>query len=372
MRRVVLITILAFALRLHAGDAPAYDWGVAYYLSYDNDLGPATPVIVRAIRAGVTSEKTVAAVQVDLPGPGGMHRISITSVGATADKIASDDSADENQAIAYLDWFVKKFKCRHYAFIFLDHGGRLDEMCLDAEPETEGKFWMSGRVLGGKLREFKKSMPGQLDLLFFQQCGRGSLENLYSFRGVANYVMCSPVRVGSPNSYYTALHHWLPDHPDASGRELAEKIASEDKDFTVYTCLRGDKLEELTRHLDDALAPLMSKDALAQPDLPAAVYTESEESTRDAKTYLNLLAAHNHAGEQSMADFQKWIADELVTNVWYQKDVSADRRQELYGLSLFVPDDPAEALRYRDMDLYKDSSLGAFWRKLLPQRHGSK
>src|SRR5207248_2206864 len=132
--------------------------------------------------------------------------IEITPAGATPTKIKSDDSADEDQAIAYLDWFVKKYPCKHYAFIFLDHGGRLDEMCLDLEPDTEGKFWMSGRTLGAKLREFKKSMPGQLDLLFFQQCGRGSLENLYSFRGVANYVMASPVPVDTPNSYYTALH----------------------------------------------------------------------------------------------------------------------------------------------------------------------
>ena len=112
----------------------AYDWGVAYYLSYDNDLARATPIIVEAIRAGITSEKVVAGVQVDLPGPGGMHRIAITSAGARGSKIASDDSADEDQAIAFLDWFVKTFPCRHYAFMFLDHGGRLDEMCMDLAP----------------------------------------------------------------------------------------------------------------------------------------------------------------------------------------------------------------------------------------------
>jgi hypothetical protein len=367
MRIGSIFFLLVLSSGVRAGDAaaPKYDWGVAYYLSYDNDLGRAGQIIARAVRAGVTSEKCVAAVQADLPGPGGMQRVSITSTGATQTRIASEDSASEDQAIAYLEWFVKTYPCRHYAFIFPDHGGRLDEMCLDLEPETDGKFWMSGKVLGEKLRELKKTLPGELELLFLQQCGRGSLENLYSFCGTANFIMSSPVPVGAPNSYYTAFHRWLPDHPDASGKELAEKIAAEDKDFTVYTCASAQKLADLPRHLDDALRVLLEKNELAAPELPVAIYSDSEESTRDQKTYLTRLVARNNAGEESLKDFEKWIAEELLTGVWFQKNVDPAKRSELSGLSIFVPVNAAEAVRYRELDLYTKSSLGKLWSKLL-------
>src|SRR5437870_5557780 len=105
--------------------------------------------------------------------------------------------------------------------VFLDHGGKLDQMCYDRNPDTAGKHWMSGRVLGEKLRAFKAKIPGRWDLLFFQQCGRGSLENLYSFRGTAEYLMSSPIIITSPHTYYTAFEKWLGQTPDATGDKVA-------------------------------------------------------------------------------------------------------------------------------------------------------
>ena len=230
---------------------------------------------------------------------------------------------------------------------------------------------MSGRTLGSKLREFKKTMHGTLDLLFFQQCAsRGSLENLYSFRSVANFILCSPVSVGAPNSYYTALGRWLPDHPDATGREVAREIASEDRDYTVYTCVHGDRLDQLPRRLDEALKPLLNAPQLnpiAAADLPRAIYTSDDESTRDERTYFDQLTARDNAATQSLMDFHTWLYNSVISNVWYQKDAPLSRQREVQGLSLFVPSDAAEARRYRDMELYKDSSLGALWAKMFPR-----
>jgi hypothetical protein len=365
----ILFAIAALVPAVAAADKvePKYDWGVAYYLSYDNNLGPAMPVVLKAIRAGITSENVVAGVQVDLPGPGGMQRAAITATGSKIDKIKSDDSADEDQAIAYLDWFVTNYPCRHYAFIFLDHGGDLDEMCLDLEPDTEGKFYMSGRVFGEKLRKFKPAMPvGHLDLVFFQQCGRGSLENLYSFRGIADYVMLSPLPVGTPNTYYTPLGQWLAKSPDASGKAVAEKIATEDRDFTVYTCVKSKLIDELPEKLNAALKPLLEKTNLKIPTRTNVAYTNADthESTLDAEAYLKQLAKVN-ASAESMAEFQKWVDEELIVKRWFQKD-HADLEKSLCGLALFVPVKPEEAMKYKALDLYKKSAIGELWAKLFP------
>jgi hypothetical protein len=47
--------------------AAPYDWGVAYYMPYDNNLSPYGRPIIKMIRDGVTSERTIAAVQADFP-----------------------------------------------------------------------------------------------------------------------------------------------------------------------------------------------------------------------------------------------------------------------------------------------------------------
>lgn len=187
---------------------PRYDWGIAYYMSYDNNLDGFGAGIIAQIEEGIQSHNVVAAVQADFKQNNGMQRVTITSKGKYRDVMESEDSADVNQVIAYLRWFIKRYPCRKYMVVFLDHGGKVDEMCNDGNPQTKGQYWISGHALGQGLRAFRNRDNVPVELLFLQQCGRGSIENLYSFRGTAEYVMSSPVNVGAPNTYYSKFTLW--------------------------------------------------------------------------------------------------------------------------------------------------------------------
>jgi hypothetical protein len=346
---------------------PAYDWGVAYWLSYDNDLERAGPIILKRVKQGVASDRQVAALQADYTDPHGMRRYVVTSNGTTETKLDSDDSANEDQAIAFLEWFVKTYPCKHYAFVFLNHGGRLDEMCLDEQPDTPGKEWMSGRVLGRKLRQFKAKMPGTLSLLFLQQCGRGSLENLYSFRGTADYILCSPAKIGAPNTYYTEFHKFLAQEPDAGGEKLARKIADTDKDFNVYLCIRGQKLDDLPARLNAALKPFLEKAELANFAPPRSVYSDSGEATRDAQISLQRLSDANNTGSREIKSWNEWIRDELVTATTFSAGAQQSRVERICrGPSVFVPGSHEEAKRYAELDLLKDSDLLKLWLRFCP------
>jgi hypothetical protein len=349
---------------------PACDWGVAYFCPYDNDLERAGPIILHRIRSGLASPRQAVALQADYTDAGGMRRFAITAQGITETRVASDDSADEDQAVAFLEWFVKTCPCRHYAFVFLNHGGTLDQLSRDDHPPAPkaAPAWMSGRVLGEKLRRFKEQLRGRWELLFFQQCGRGSLENLYSFRGTADFVLCSPMNVGAPNTYYTALHKWLDAHPEGTGGQLAELIAAEDADYRMYSCVRGARLEELPKRLGQVLAPFTKPVALSAPVPPPAVYTEADESTRDALAYFERLSTVNKTGAGEVAEFRKWVQEEFLSGVWYEKKAAEQTKRLCAGVSLFVPDDPDEARRYKDLDLYKKSALPELWTKLHPAR----
>jgi hypothetical protein len=303
---------------------------------------------------------------VDYRDADGMRRYAITPAGATETRMKSDDSANEDELVAYFTWFKDTYRCKHYALVLLNHGGRLDEMCLDLQPDTADKFWMSGRVLGGKLRVLKEKVAGW-ELLFFQQCGRGSLENLYSFRGTADYVMFSPAKIGAPNTYYTALHKWLATTPDATGAQVAEKIAAEDTDFTVYACAKAALLDEIPERLDSVFSAFAGKAGLSLPNpLPISIYRDNDtgECTRDAALFLEKFAAHNKLGVAEAAAFSKWLRDGVT--VWYQPKTAARVKPVCVGPSLFVPADHEEAARYAEMDLYKKCRLGTFWSELFP------
>src|SRR4051794_16719157 len=64
-----------------------YDWGVAYFMSYDNDLEIHGEPIIDRIARGVRAENTVAAVQADFKDSGGMHRVVIRGSGVSRTRI---------------------------------------------------------------------------------------------------------------------------------------------------------------------------------------------------------------------------------------------------------------------------------------------
>ncbi len=357
-----LLALPLVALRADE-DAPDYDWGVAYWMSYDNNLEPCGKPIIKMIRAGVTSPREVVAVQADFSDEG-MHRYVMKGGAATEEtRLASDDSASEDEAISYFEWFTKTYRCKRYVFTFLDHGGRIDEMCNDDHPGKSGKSWMSGRIMGEKFRGLAKKLEKKWQLLFLQQCGRGSLENLYSFRGTAEYVMSSPVPVGAPNTYYTALHEWLPEHPDATGAEVAAKIAEKDRDYTIYTCLRTSALAELPKKLDAVITPFLANEKLAAPRRQRVIHDVGEPIV-DAKRFFEAVAAVNSGtGTQEVATFFEWTRKDLFTLV-KARDEDDERATTLSGLSIFQAQSASEAGRYAFLDLYKESKLGELMRRL--------
>lgn len=346
-----------------------YDWGVAYFMSYDNNLEKCGEPIIGMIEKGVVGERTVAAVQADFSDLGGMHRITITPKGRSETRVDSDNSADEDVAIAYLEWFVKTYRCKRYVVTFLNHGGKIDDMCADDKPGTPGaKQWMSGHILGAKMRKLKEKMPGRFELLFLQQCGRGSVENLYSFRGTSDFIMSSPVPVGAPNTYYEAFHRFLSATPETTGDKLAEKIAAEDEHYTIYTCLRTEKLEELPKRIDAAIKPLVAKARLEPAGKLRAIQPVGEPIV-DAKTCLERLAANNSVDAQPIAAFFEWTRKDLFTMVRFQAR-SERMAGQLCGLSIFAPRNADEAARYAKLDLLKETKLPALWKRTLEPAPG--
>ena len=342
-----------------------YDWGVIYYMSYDNDLEPAGKIVINRIRREIRSGNTIAALQADFTDAGGMHRYVIRDSGVYHSRITCDESADEDQLIQYITWFTSTYACRRYMIMLLNHGDGVDRMCRDDRSLKPGKQWMSGRVLGEKLRTVAKKMNGTLELLFLQQCGRGSLTNLYSFRDTAKYIMFSSRRIGSPNTYYTYLHNYLALHPKAPGSSVAEIIAGNDSDYIVYGCVKGKKLSELASRLHTVLTPFInSRTSLNVPLLPAVYTADNGETFADVNSFLYGSAQANSINQNSIQRFTEWLEHELLTGVWFSRHAGPAIRKHC-GISIYVPEGFSDIKQYTGMDLYKACRLDDFWLKTL-------
>ncbi|MEK7269337.1 MAG: clostripain-related cysteine peptidase [Planctomycetota bacterium] len=339
-------------------------------MSYDNDLEPAGPVILDAIEKGVKGTKIAVAVLADDQKPTGLKRIVLDASGRRTETLDTDDSASEAVLADFLAWVAREYPSRHFALVFLNHGGRLDEMCRDnrtGTPKLSG--WMSARKVGETLRAFKPRLAGSFDLLYLQQCGRSSVENLFSFRGTAKAVLASEMEVGSPNTYYEPLLQWLDKEKDATGAAAGKKILETDAHYVHLACMNGEMLSELPARLKPILEALQGTDA-SPPKPPAGLapaFACGPESFYDLLRWMDAALRENRRPPDALAAFQKWMFERLVL-VWTDRSAGGARPSgRYYSLSVCVPVDPSVRGLYADHPFNRESGLGALWEAMYPK-----
>jgi len=353
------------------GTSLDYDWTLIYYMSYDNNLESCGPLILDGLERGVKNTKLVATVLADDWEKKGLKRYVITSAGRTVKRLDTDNSASEKVLNDYLAWVKLTFPSKHYAITFLNHGGGLDDMCLDEWPgENTQKSWLSARLVGPILHKFRRESPGEVDLIFLQQCGRGTLENLYNFRGSAVSILASQMTVGAPNTYYEPTLKWLADHPNTSGTQIAHSIMSNDLHYRIYVCVDGEALSELPQRLNPVIESLQSagKPALNFPTEVTPCYIGGNDEDYDVLDWLGAAFRRNNRPTQALGTFEEWLSHKLIVKTTLGPD-SRKRAENLCGLALFVPKGPDDVDRYRDYPLYQVCRLGSFWKAAYPTKN---
>ncbi len=382
MRRRVLHLILLVGAALAAGlllrreQAPAllpsngeHEWVLVYYMSYDNNLEHCGPVILDQLTRGAKRSDLLVTVLSDDRDPGGLRRHTITSAGRTEERLTTDNSASEEVLSDYLDWVAAAHPARHYAVVFLNHGGRLDEMCLDEYTGDSGKQrWLSARLVGPILRGFRNDVSGEVELLFLQQCGRGSLENLYSFRGAAKAIMASQMSVGAPNTYYEPVLRWLASRRQTAGAPLASQIMSHDRHFTSYVCVDGDALQELPRRLDPVVRGLLGDDERTLEPVAGMrpCFRYKTETYYDLLGWLESAYRENKRPTEPLTAFSEWVRDKLIVTVKSHSYRGRDG-EGLCGLSLFVPESKHVRGAYLGYPIYRASTLEDSWNRMFPE-----
>ncbi len=345
------------------------EWVIAYYMSYDNNLGSLGEHILAEIAAGVTDPGIAVVVQADLPGQAGMTRISFQSDGNRLQEdrttIPAQNSADEAELAAFLAWVKESWPAKNVALVFLNHGGKLNQMCLDDHPNHPNKYepaWLQAHLAGPVCADFNASINGRVRLLFLQQCGRASLENLYNFTGAAEYLLASPFIVGAPNTYYKPLLSWLGRSPNVSGVDVAARIMAKDKHYVLYTLVQNQELARLPAQLERLFG---RSGRFRLNGKPERVFPIRDETNVDLLSFLKLLASRDPSFGKRKQHFSNWVQDRLIVKTSLGPRPSRLHRRSC-GLSLFLPR-PGQAERYRFLPLYAKSPLAEVMNALSPK-----
>ena len=337
-------------------------WVLAYYMSYDNDLDACGPVILDALEHAVQGTSVAATVLVD-DAPGDRLKSYAFSSGRRQKReLPTDNSASSRVLESYLLDVVDRFPAARYAVVFLDHGGRVNEMCLDERPRAgRPPAWLSARQAGNVLRRIRSRMEGRFELLFLQQCARASVNNLYNMRDVAAWILGSQLRVGAPNSYYVPVIQWLDDHPESSGLELSRRVMRHDTDYRSYVCIDGDLVAELPRRLSEVAHGLVSsKRSLKSPGTLPPCFAYAGEANYDLLTFFEAAYRRNKGPKATFDEFETWVRSTLVRALAVHPDWR-DVADAMCGLSIFVPSSREQRERYVNYPLNRASSIDALW-----------
>jgi hypothetical protein len=346
-----------------------YEWVFVYYMSYDNNLEKFGPKILEDLEVGMVSSKTAVVVQADFQDPGGMRRISLRYVNGMVQKeemlLESEDSASLDELQQYLQWVWERYKSKNYVVVFLDHGGKLDQMCADERPyknpqasnHTNQTKWLSGFETGKAVREFNLKTDKRVQLVFIQQCGRGSIENLYNFVDGGEYIMVSPVPVGAPNTYYTEMLFLTAQSTELDGRSIARKIMFEDRDCALYTLVLNSELKKMPGKLEPLLKAFRSGRKLNRPKLYGEIYSYDDEKCFDLRWYLEALSSANEdIAKEGLEMFFEWLEKDLIVRKGI-KPRYLSSRTNYCGLSIHGPMNKEQAERYNFLPLYQQTNL---------------
>jgi len=367
---LLILLFALIAIVFIPSQANIYEWVFVYYMSYDNDLSSYGRVILSDLSKGLLNSNVAVVVQADFIDSKGMKRIGLYYAdGKTHRKetiLRSEDSADEAELKKFLKWVRKKWVAKNYGIIFLDHGSSLNHMCKDNKPfkdRNRNKPFGSGKWLRASeaakvVAGFNQKTDRRVRLLFLQQCGRATIQNLYNFADAAEYIMASPLIVGAPNTYYTKTIASAANDPNVTGEILAATIMREDEHYTVYTLIGNEQLRELPEKLTPVLYAFETASVLNQPESCSPVFEFEGEKFYDLKSYLQaLIAANSNIAGKELGDFLSWCENSLIADKAIRGLETVESSH--CGLSIYVPSTGDPNISYDSLPLYQKTNLAA-------------
>ncbi|MBD1904902.1 clostripain-related cysteine peptidase [Funiculus sociatus GB2-A5] len=349
-----------------------YDWIFLYWMPYDNDLSIFGTPIIDMLTKGVKSDNILLAVQSDLIGDKKLSRNVITQGNIFTHKLNAANSGSEEVFAEYLNWANLQFQAKKWAIVFLGHGGRLDEISPDGHPEPDlasKTKWMNIQKLSDIIANFNQQVGKRVELVFFQNCNKGTIEVNYTFRNTAKYTLSSQLLLGAPNYYYEQLFSFLGRKPEINGGQLAEKIM-EFEPFDMYhsyTSINNSDISNLSAKINPLIDTVLSANIKTINLSNLISYNYMGDRFVDVVSFFQTITKQSGANQQKCDEFIYFLNNSIIHKV--KKDGkllgSPPEYKNFSGLGIFFPESKQKLEKYRYLQVFSDLKLVELFEAIL-------
>ena len=351
-------------------------WVVLYWMPYDNNLADFGEPIVEMLTRGTHDSEIAVVVQSDYWGDPKMRRRHLVNGIINEIDVTGEDSSDVTAFSAYLDWAEQTFEAEHWAVIVVGHGGRINQVSPDDHGVTrQTQTWMRVDQFAKAISSFNRSTHGRVELLFFQNCNKATLEVVYEARHCARYTLASQLNLGAPNYYYQGFLNCL-KNPSISGRDAGIAIMDSERIDMYHTLTLVDN--QVVEHLPDNLSRLL------QPILSSRLPSVNKSALKtdhyfgeqhcDALALLGYIASSSSQGQNNFTEFADFLRSSVIT--YYKtggalygrrshSHTDSTNSDELCGLSLYLPEAKRDVSRYSSLALYQGVDLVSLYRGIV-------
>jgi hypothetical protein len=342
-------------------------------MPYENDLTRFGEPIVEMLTRGTQNSEIAVVVQSDYWGDSQMRRRQLINGTATeVDVVLGEDSSDSSALAAYLDWANQTFEAEHWVVAVVGHGGRINYVSPDDHIITcQARTWMRVDQFADAVSNFNRSVNGRVELLFFQNCNKATLEVVYEVRNCAKYTLASQLNLGAPNYYYEGFLNHLASLVD--GREAAITIMDSERAdmFHTLTLVDNQSVESIPEKLSKLLQPILSNRLPSINQSELSTYRYFGEQHCDALALLGYVSRVSNQGQNEFAEFTDFLRSSVIKSykiggkLYGNPPPSNINSEELCGLSLYLPETEQDISRYSSLALYQGVDIVSLYKGIV-------
>jgi Clostripain family len=346
-------------------------WVILYWMPYDNNLSRFGEPIIEMLVNGTKKSEAVVIVQSDYAGDRKMRRRHIAGGIIKEIAIAEEDSSDISVFSAYLDWAHQTFDAEHWAVIVVGHGGQLNEISPDDHSSNllGERTWMKVDRFATAVSKFNKSTGEKVDLLFFQNCNKATLEVVYETRNCARYTLASQLELGAPNYYYPGFFQHL--HQSSFGGRAAAIAIMKSESVRMYhslTLIDNRLLKNIPAKLARVIQPLLHRQSHSTDLSSLLTIHYFDEQYCDLLMLFGYLSKNINPAHQEFSKFSEFLQSSVITAHQTGGKLLENNyinTEKLCGLSLYLPEDIQSISRHQSLALYQETDLFKLYRKIL-------
>jgi len=338
-----------------------FDWLFIYYMPYDNNLSDYGNEIINMLQEGLQTDNIAVVVHADFADSTGITRFVITNNGITESNIIEERSADTKVLSQYLNWIHHNFTADNYFVSFLNHGGKIDELCQDELPENK---YLTVDSIAQELKVFNEKTGKKPELLFMQVCAKGAIEPVFELKDCAKFTMFSQNILGAPNYYYQNMLKSVSNKTAMKGEELAITIAENDRSDMYYsfTCVDNQKLDSFGFYFNKFIYSVQPDERFSVSIWDILEIEYGDQLYWDIVSLLNQLKTTNIETEANRQKLIDYLINEAV--IFHKINPTNNLMKPYCGLSVLANDNENYYTLYNHLNFYKKVKIKGLMRKI--------